>query len=74
MNAARPCTPGKVPRQQHMGPGVDSLEQSLAQVSGADQLLVDNDMYLDSVPEDALQQEAARARLQDWGSHGGSWG
>ena len=43
MNAARPCTPGKVPRQQHMGPGVDSLEQSLAQVSGADQLLVDND-------------------------------
>ena len=74
MNAARPCTPGKVPRQQHRAPGVDSLDQSLAQVSGTDQLLVDDGMDLDSVPEDALQQEAETARLQDWGSHGGSWG
>ena len=72
--AARPCTPGKVPRQKHSGPGVDSLEQCLAQVSGADQLLVDEGVDLDAVPEDALQQEAPAAGLQDRGSHGGSWG
>ena len=53
---------------------MDSLEQSLAQVSGADQLLMDDGMDLDAVPEDALLQEAATAGLQDWGSHGGSWG
>ena len=59
---------------EHSGPGVDSLEQSLAQVSGADQLLMDDGMDLDAVPEDALLKEAATAGLQDWGSHGGSWG
>ena len=51
---------------------MDSLEQSLAQVSGADQLLMDDGMDLDAVPEDALLQEAATAGLQDWGSHGGA--
>ena len=51
-----------------------TLGRSLAQVPGGDQLLVDDSMHLAALPEAALQQEAATAGLQDWGSQGGSWG
>ena len=50
------------------------LGRSMAQVPGGDQLLVDDCVPLAAVPEVALQQEAAVAGLQDWGSQGGSWG
>ena len=46
----------------------------MAQVPDGDQLLVDDSVHLAAVPEVALQQEAAAAGLQDWGSQGGSWG
>jgi len=50
------------------------LGRSLAQVPDGDQLLVDDSVHLAAVPEAALQQVAAAAGLQDWGSQGGSWG
>ena len=50
------------------------LGRSLAQVPDGDQLLVDDSMHLAAVPEAALQQEAAAAGLQDWGSQGEGWG
>ena len=31
-------------------------------------------MHLAALAEAALQQEAVVARIQDWGSQGGSWG
>ena len=46
----------------------------MAQVPDGDQLLVDDGVHLAAVPEVALQQKAAAARLQDWGKQGGSWG
>ena len=46
----------------------------MAQFPDGDQLLVDDSVHLAAVPEAALQQVAAAAGLQDWGSQGGSWG
>ena len=51
-----------------------SLGRSLVQVHEKDQLLVDDSMHLAALPEAALQQEAAAAGLQKWGSQGGSRG
>ena len=40
----------------------------MAQVPEGYQLLVDDGVHLAAVPEVTLQQEAAAAGLQDWGS------